>query len=1063
MKTLLYFTIYTLFIFNSVIFSQDAPANTICGTHDSIIVFDGPIGVADMSVAFVFLDFPDGRLANGQIPVTDTELEQVSNLDAVLNMGFISDNGRNFNKKVRKYTYDDFWNMYFSEDTYMGTAHPDWNSHGRFDFPLDGDTARAFGSFKEYFTEVSYGKLTISPAVTHQNETGMYRTGIVNNFTDVSGKKYILPIKLSHNKTYYGLPNSNYSIEAQGFYTILAEAKQLLIDMFLNNEIEFNITNHLNNNGRVIYVVAGGTYNTGGATGGFNEHEIALREKRSVNNDTNYTYKILNGLTLYCHEFGHALGFGHSGIGNYCVMTEGTSNQNCPSHFNIVNKLKAGWIDPQYINFVSSNQSVSNLPPSAYNGDCAVLTIYGKPGYSEPVNSLPDFTHSEFYVIENRRMLRNQPDLKFDKKFVWKNNRMPNPNIQGFNGGCLITHYSPYNNMGTYQGIKIENADIEIGVAVNDEGHSNHFFGVSVLAPLPFRSLTDNDEGFDRTKSSYELKTGIRITNIIDHGDGNINFSLNYSLGEPPVYDRVFYGQIITEPLNLSGLYFVHQSPIASNVTINPGAAFECRTSAEFGANILNGSGNLYAVGTELNPIIFRGIGYSTFVTQGGGLRFYSSNNSNTETVQIQHIRFTLNDTNSTIININNSNGSKSINIENIYCSGSGRVNILQENMNNTVNAENITFENYFHTFFGLNNTLGAITLNNFYSGDKGHITYNLSNSSSSLNFQNINFGNNDSRLYLISMGSTRSQLQTIDNCNFTLYNIFGYWNINMNNDFIIPQGSTLLLDNKADVIQLNDIEFTTPQKFHISGNVDITGSVNLNRDIFIDETGKCKIRPFDNGPISQNYIKFTPNSGILCNGSFDANGLTDSVYLTINGSGKWNGIKCLNNLEFKMNNVKVRNALSGIEMSKPESDVFIENSRFSDNQNYDIYLDNLHADFRATRLIKNNIFTGNPYKQSSILCNNGLDIRVENNQFDEDYSLGISLLWLTNPVIKQNLFKAATTAGYSPNGIYSYSSGGFISCNDITNYSKGIYLSNSSPFIYNNDIYNNGVGLFCE
>lgn len=383
--------------------------------------------------------------------------------------------------------------------------------------------------------------------------------------------------------------------------------------------------------------------------------------------------------------------------------------------------------------------------------------------------------------------------------------------------------------------------------------------------------------------------------------------------------------------------------------------------------------------------------------------------------------------------------------------------------MNNTVNAENITFENYFHTFFGLNNTLGAITLNNFNSGDKGHITYNLSNSSSSLNFQNINFGNNDSRLYLISMGTTRSQLQSLNNCNFTLYDIFGYWNINMNNDFIIPQGSTLLFENKADVIQLNDIEFTTPHKFHILGNLDITGSVNLNRDILIDLTGICKIRPFDDATISQNYIKFAQNSGILCNGKFDASGLNDSIYMTVNGPGKWNGIKCLNNLNFTLNNIKVRNALSGIEMSKPESDVFIENSRFSDNQNYDIYMDNLHADFRATRLIKNNIFTGNPYKQSSVLCNNGLDIRVENNQFDEDYSLGISLLWLTNPIIKQNLFKATTTAGYSPNGIYSYSSGGFISCNDITNYSNGIYLSNSSPFIYNNDIYNNGVGLFCE
>lgn len=435
--------------------SQDNPANTFCGTPDSIINFNGPIGTTTINVVFVFLDFPDGRLQNGQIPTTDEELNQVANLDAVSNMGFISTNGINYSPKVRKYTYDDFWNMYFSSNTFIGSAHPDWNSHGAFGWPPDKDTAKAYGSFKEYFSEVSYGKLTINPAVTHQNETGIYRTGIVNNFIDVNGYKHILPIQLSQNKTYYGIPNGNYEIETGGFYAILAEAHQKLVSMYNNNEIEFSISNHLNNGGRIIYVVAGGSYNTGGVMGGY---QIALREKRSVNNGNDDKYKILNGLTVYCHEFGHTIGFGHSGIGNYCPMSEGTSNQNCPSHFSIVYKLKAGWIDPQYVRFINSNQTITDLPPSIYNGDCAIVTIYGKPGYSEPINSVRNYSHSEFYVIENRRMLRNDPNIKFDKKFVWEEGSYPTTG-NGFNGGCLITHYSPYN-ISSYTGIKIKNADV---------------------------------------------------------------------------------------------------------------------------------------------------------------------------------------------------------------------------------------------------------------------------------------------------------------------------------------------------------------------------------------------------------------------------------------------------------------------------------------------------------------------------------------------------------------------------------------------------------------------------
>lgn len=127
MKTYrLIFAVLLIFFFSICVNSQDNPSNTFCATHDSMVVFQGPIGTATIDVVFVFLDFPDGRLSNGQIPTTDSELNQVSNLDAVLNMGFIrNEGGDGYDQKVRKYTYDDFWNMYFSTDIFTGTAHPD--------------------------------------------------------------------------------------------------------------------------------------------------------------------------------------------------------------------------------------------------------------------------------------------------------------------------------------------------------------------------------------------------------------------------------------------------------------------------------------------------------------------------------------------------------------------------------------------------------------------------------------------------------------------------------------------------------------------------------------------------------------------------------------------------------------------------------------------------------------------------------------------------------------------------------------------------------------------------
>jgi hypothetical protein len=56
--------------------------------------------------------------------------------------------------------------MYFSENTFFGSAHPDSASHGTL----------AYGSFKDYYKEVSYGKLTIVPYQTWPGTADKYHT-----------------------------------------------------------------------------------------------------------------------------------------------------------------------------------------------------------------------------------------------------------------------------------------------------------------------------------------------------------------------------------------------------------------------------------------------------------------------------------------------------------------------------------------------------------------------------------------------------------------------------------------------------------------------------------------------------------------------------------------------------------------------------------------------------------------------------------------------------------------------------------------------------------------------
>ena len=366
-----------------------------------------------------------------------------------------------------------------------------------------------------------------------------------------------------------------------------------------------------------------------------------------------------------------------------------------------------------------------------------------------------------------------------------------------------------------------------------------------------------------------------------------------------------------------------------------------------------------------------------------------------------------------------------------------------------------ISFENI--------NSDKSIILNNINSNGNGNLTFLIDNSTSQIDINNVNFSSGPRKLGLSSNNGIHNHaiLNGLSGSQFEEYSLIGTWMFDIQNDFTVDEGKIMNISSATGT--KSEIIYSGNFKTNIYGDINILGSFMTNRDLRINNSGSCIFRAWDreNSPSIENLLSFPEGYGIICDGQFNASAVKDSLIFTVNGSGNWNGIVCQNNGNFLMNNVKVRNAETGIYINNPLGSVNIQNSRFSNNRVHDVFMENLPQTSELTRFIKNNIFTGNCNKISGLTCNNGVNILIEGNVFDDDYSNGISLLYMTDPNLISNIFAATLTLGYTPFGIYSYSSGGFYSCNNITNYTSGIKLDNSSPYIYNCDIFNNSTGIY--
>ena len=541
-------------------------------------------------LVLLFVDYPDGRIQPGNIlPTTDADTMYFHNIgndsvfDAIGGMGTVhtdpDDPQSPMRKKIRKYTYDDYWDMYFSVGTYNGSVHPDYASHG----------IEAYGSFREYYREVSYGKMDIVPFQTKSGEADKYHTGIVNAIDEVNGKKYVRWIMMPMRKGSYTV-NGVVMPPINGL-----DIEPVLEELYQKGEISFDVNSY---KGKVIIVGAGsssgGIYNWG--------KYIAVREKRWSNFDNRST---LDGIWVSVHEYGHTLQFGHLASGSYDPMNVTFSNRwtrylYCPPHCNPIFKLQAGWIAPQDVIRIRSDSSVW-LPPIDKSSKIATYTVYG----DALRNGVID--HSEYFVVEYR-------------KREGFNRFCGGQDTSSFTGGALVWHYSSFNRIIFDPDDQGSNIGLTVAGYCDSNNHSN--FSQNSGTPSDFYYADHNriDSSTNpNTSSTFHLPTGIALSEFSVSGD-SMKIVDTYTLGPVPEYTGFFiYG--FTFPSRLSGTIFIENGDAPNHLTILDHTRIDI-----MGRDVqINPNDYFYARASSQSSITIRGAGFGKYRLPWGGMHIHGS------------------------------------------------------------------------------------------------------------------------------------------------------------------------------------------------------------------------------------------------------------------------------------------------------------------------------------------------------------------------------------------------------------------------------------------------------
>jgi M6 family metalloprotease-like protein len=513
------------------------------------------------NLVLLFVDFKDGRKQPGDIiPTQDSDTALVDNIDAVGGMGYelIDPNepSLGWRKKIRKYEYEDYWNMIFTQGTYSGAnVHPDYSSHD----------IEVFGSFRDYYNEVSYGNMDIIPYPTKSGGSGMYYNGIVNPIDEAGGKKYIRWLMLEGNKSDYpGLLKQSKS-----------EIDDILDSLYSNNQTTFN---RLDYTGKIMVIFAGGATEAG--VGGNSQtpgQYSSVVEKRIRNTNNQST---LIGISLLIHEFGHNLGLLHIPSSTYDPMNPyiltSPKHHYCPSHFNPIYKLQRGWINTGDFTKINSNYDPLNLSPSHTNSDFATVTLFGDALHND------DSEHSEYFVLEYRTR----------EGF---NRFSGGENPTSFQGGVLVWHYSPYDKFLCYNrtegseiGLKVESPD-NFNL---DTGNPQHFFysGHSRL----------NSGTTPNSSSGMGITTGISLTDFTINGSNEMVVDVDYDLGDVPSYTNVLTENTPSNNISITGNTYV-EGLVSGQITVND------NSHVEFAPNASLYSYYMIADASSQGSISFRG------------------------------------------------------------------------------------------------------------------------------------------------------------------------------------------------------------------------------------------------------------------------------------------------------------------------------------------------------------------------------------------------------------------------------------------------------------------------
>ncbi len=476
-------------------------------------------------VVLVLVDFPDGRLPDGSLPTQDADTALVANIDAVGSMGY-TDPRTTCRKMIRKYVYEDYWNMFFSTNTYSGPGiHPDYSTHNGYTpaQQAPGEVEQIFdltvyGSVRDYWAEVSYGNFQIEASQTHSGPTDMYHTGIVNNVIAANGKNYVSWIMIRSNKPAYHVADSTLRSD------IYAKLDQLhALPKSDPGYIEFDRSTFA---GKIGIITAGGQLGGWAYLGGT---EFFACEK--LWNGTNVSCScILNGITELAHEFGHTIGFEHMAVGSYDIMHWGGFSDRryyfCPPHINPLAKLKRHWLDAAYnVVGITSSGAFSIAPITSGEPQVAIATIYGDPGRDG------DWNHSEYYLIEYRKR----------EKF---NRFAGGPDHQGFGGGALIWHYSRYGTCrSAFTAADQSASGIDFSLALMVSGYGS---GYKSNSGDPSDLFYPGHSTLDATStpnsnSMNNYATGISLNNFLS--GSALTFNAAYSQGSIPPYTYFFrYG-----------------------------------------------------------------------------------------------------------------------------------------------------------------------------------------------------------------------------------------------------------------------------------------------------------------------------------------------------------------------------------------------------------------------------------------------------------------------------------------------------------------------------------------